>query len=83
MASDDGGPAFPQVQPGYPGACFYEGMAVRDEFAKAALTGMLAHATRYKPRKGASSNWHEAIAQEAYQLADAMLAERETTNDPR
>jgi len=38
-----------------------------------ALQGMLAHSTRYRPRPGAPENWHDAIAQEAVQLADAML----------
>jgi NTP pyrophosphatase (non-canonical NTP hydrolase) len=40
-----------------------------------ALIGMLAHPTRYKPRPGKSANWHEAIAEEAYEIADAMAAE--------
>lgn len=44
----------------------------RDLFAFAALQGMLAHPTRYRPRAGAPSNWHDAIAQEAYEIADAM-----------
>lgn len=51
-------------------------MTPRDFFATDALTGMLAHAKRYKPRAEASSNWHEAIAEEAYQIADAMMVAR-------
>jgi len=51
-------------------------MPLRDWFAGMAVQGMLAHPKRYKPRQCASSNWHEAIAEEAFQLADAMLAER-------
>lgn len=47
----------------------------REQFAIAAMQGMLAHATRYKPRGGASENWHEAISEESVQLADALLAE--------
>jgi len=49
----------------------------RDEIAKAALNGMLAHPKRYKPRPGDPANWHAAIAKEAYEIADAMLVERE------
>jgi hypothetical protein len=45
----------------------------RDNMAGLALRGMLAHPTRYKPRVGAPENWHDAIAQEAYEIADAML----------
>lgn len=50
---------------------------LRDIFAIAALNGMLAHSTRYKPREGASPDWHLAIAEEAYEIADAMLKVRE------
>jgi hypothetical protein len=49
------------------------GLSKRDLIAAHALTGMLAHGTRYKPRSGAPANWHQAIAEEAYQIADAML----------
>jgi hypothetical protein len=52
-------------------------MSRRECIAISALSGMLAHATRYKPRAGASADWHEAIAQEAYEIADAMIAEGE------
>lgn len=48
-------------------------MTERDDLAKAAMQGMLAHSTRYRPRAGASDNWHDALAEEAYQIADAML----------
>lgn len=43
-----------------------------------ALNGMLAHAQRYRPRDGTSRNWHEAIAEEAVQLAKAL--EKELNN---
>lgn len=50
-------------------------MSQRDEFARAALYGMLAHPTRYKPRHiECNLHWHDAIASEAYDIADAMLA---------
>ena|SRR5690554_5571030 len=53
----------------------FGGLTKRELFAMAAMQGMLAHATRYKPREGASENWHEAISEEVVQLADALLAE--------
>lgn len=80
----DGGPAFPQTMvigqngqltSGWDGWGM-GGATLRDYFAAAALNGMLAHATRYRPRPDQPQQWHLAIAEEAYQLADAMLAER-------
>ncbi len=48
---------------------------MRDEFARAALYGMLAHPTRYKPRHSETHlHWHDAIASESYDIADAMVA---------
>lgn len=49
----------------------------RDDNARAALSGMLAHMRRYTPRAGAPENWHDAIAQEAYEIADAMERARQ------
>lgn len=50
----------------------------RDKLARAALNGMLAHPTRYKPRPSdAGMHWHDAISKEAYEIADAMLKARE------
>lgn len=51
----------------------YTGMDIRTYLAGQAMQGMLAHATRYRPRSGASQNWHEAISEEAIQLADALI----------
>lgn len=53
-----------------------------DLFALAALQGMLAHSTRYRVRPGSpadlrGANWHEAIADEAYELAAEMLKRSE------
>lgn len=53
---------------------------LRDKIAIAALTGMLAHSTRYKPRPGAPTDWHQAIAEEAYEIADTMISERYRDN---
>jgi len=52
-----------------------EEFSVRDRFAAAALSGMLAHSTRYKPREE-GADWHWSIAKEAYELADAMMEAR-------
>jgi hypothetical protein len=58
-------------------AGYGHGLGVRDHFAGLALMGMLAHSTkRYKPRVGAPENWHDAIAEEAYEIADAMMRVR-------
>ena len=78
---EDGGPAFPcsneQLTYGnHMVGDAHPGMTLRDKIAIEALGGMLAHSTRYRPREGASADWHVAIAEEAYQIADAMLAER-------
>ncbi len=79
MGKPDGGPAFPQdthAARTVGRSMGSVGMSLRDYIAAKALNGMLAHPTRYRPRIGASSNWHEAIAEEAYELADAMLVAR-------
>ena len=75
---DDGGPAFPVAEDHKVADQFQwtQGMSLRDWYAGQALAGMLAHSTRYRPRQGAPSNWHDAISEEAYELADAMLAAR-------
>lgn len=51
------------------------GLTKRELFAAMALQGMLSHPTRYKPREGSSNNWHEAISEEAVQIADALITE--------
>lgn len=85
---EDGGKAFPfpscsqnqetgetVVTQGEPG------LSVRDYFAGAAMQGMLAHSTRYRPAEGYPSDWHAAISREAYELADAMLRARAATGE--
>lgn len=63
---NDGGPAFP-INAGTPG------MTLRDYFAAAALTGLLASST---PRKD-SGRFVIETSKSAYAMADAMLAQRE------
>lgn len=60
MSKDTGGPAFPKIA---------DGMTLRDYFAAKAMQGICAH----------DDTWGlliPEIAVKAYQLADAMLAER-------
>lgn len=64
MAKEDGGPAFPTPESGQPGSYQNYGMSLRDWFA-----GQIAAALCIE-RDSAS------IADRAYELADAMLAER-------
>jgi hypothetical protein len=56
----------------------FQEKTLRDYFATEALEGMLAHSRNghgYRPRDP-SQNWHDAISEEAYELADAMLRAR-------
>lgn len=51
-------------------------MTNRPLYAAAALQGMLAHPQRYIPRGDkVYVDWHDAIAEEAFQLANAMVEE--------
>lgn len=88
MTIKDGGPAFPvecsynhegKIVGSQTGVAsgWETGMSLRDYFAGQALNGMLAHATRYKPPPSDTMmTWHQAIAKEAHEIADAMLAQR-------
>jgi hypothetical protein len=64
---DDGGPAFPVVNPGTYAS---PGMTMRDWFAGQALCGIMS---------GSSRTNFEMVSKEAYKLADAMLNHREKT----
>lgn len=75
MSIKDGGPAFPRA--GFYAASGYDndpaaGMSLRDWFAGHALAGLLA-------RDFGSTNEGQLqeIAEKAYDLADAMLTDRE------
>ena len=50
----------------------YEGMTLRDYFAAKALAGLMADL----PKSMHGFTWQDNVAEAAYQLADAMLAER-------
>ena len=70
----DGGPAFPfsreweNERKGYTERETYDGMSLRDYFAAAALTGILAHVNGFEPGSG-------TVSRLAYAYADAMIAE--------
>ena len=72
---DDGGAAFPHpwnADMGWSPRDAPGGMSLRDYFAAAALTGMMANPNR-KNNSSALATMH---ATEAYEIADAMLAAR-------
>ena len=85
MSKSDGGPAFPQNKDSWlataNGALPPMGASLRDYFAAAALMGNLEQGIE-DDMAGSSPDrdawWHPArkLAKRAYQIADAMLAER-------
>ncbi len=66
MAKIDGGPAFPKL---YNATA---GMSLRDWFAGQALTSLLRN-----PNHSVGTVTFERIGQDAYKLADAMIAARD------
>jgi len=66
-----GGPAFPVVHNNWTKT----GMTLRDYFAAKAMQGMMTSA-RYTGIIGVN-NYEHSIANQAYQMADAMLKARE------
>ena len=67
---NDGGPAFPNVPPDSQYSDWDKGMTLRDYFAAAALKGQ-AH------RFAHPHEHRELLAQDCYDIADAMLKARE------
>ena len=68
---NDGGTAFPSH--GSMGEVNFPGMSLRDAFALAALTGIIAGDGRLLPN---IDREYELIAKDAWELADAMLEAR-------
>lgn len=68
----DGGPAFP-----WPGGevPISEGMSLRDWFAGLAMHGILAN-------PNLSDTADDELAEDAYEVADAMLAKRDEPDSP-
>jgi hypothetical protein len=70
---NNGGPAFPyREEDGQGGYEQHQGMSLRDYFAAQALVGMLSEGR-------SNSNAKHWMPEEAYELADAMLAAREAS----
>lgn len=71
---NDGGPAFPEPVMDF---AQYRGMTLRDYFAaramQAFITGAMSDGTAFNPKSGD----HDAAAEVAYLIADAMLRARE------
>ena len=76
---NDGGPAFPaQEQIDYPSCSvmnYYPGMTLRDYFAAKFMQGFIAAPDR---EENYSHVTRDECARRAYQMADAMLAARES-----
>lgn len=70
-AKNNGGPAFPMPANEYSGTGPEWGITTRDYFAAKAMNGICGHHDTW----GMSD--YGAIAEEAYKIADAMLAARE------
>lgn len=82
---NDGGPAFPFITwrspDGMIGVRASDGMSLRDWFAglamQAAFAGPGARMVADRDGRYDQTNWGEVVAANAYEMADAMLAERE------
>lgn len=77
----DGGPAFP-VYPKHSGVSSIEpkdalGMSLRDYFAAKAMQAGIAYWAGYGSMYDEGGCTHSKLAQQAYQIADAMLAARD------
>jgi len=68
MNKDTSGPAFPINANDSADRCIYTGMTLRDYFAAKAMLGLLTSTRISKP------DW---IANDSYEMADAMLKARE------
>lgn len=68
---DNGGMAFPRAEGPYSSPV--QGMSLRDYFAGQALAGLLGYNT---VKLSSAPTWHGALAEEAYSIADAMIAAR-------
>ena len=73
MSNFDGGPAFPQPQSPYDKSVF-EGVSIRDYFAAKAMQGFAVNAKA--DDESLMPLLCQQLATVAYQMADAMLAER-------
>jgi len=70
----DGGPAYPI--PNLESDADFNGMSLRDWFAGQALPAVYASCTESRP-PNESEAWCEMVARETFEMADAMLKNRE------
>lgn len=76
---DDGGPAFPTEPNTQPGFYLHHGMSLRDYFAGQALPAVIVVTSEGNHRpimRDGERTIAPAIARDAYEMADAMLAAR-------
>lgn len=76
---DDGGPAFPRPDwnGSWKGPDTFSGMSLRDAAALAVLPAVYADAETYEAwRSNERGPYSKFVAEAAYSVADAMLAER-------
>ena len=81
MSIRDGGPAHPHLSCSYDGQCSVTdreapGLSVRDYFAAAALTGLLALSSDDGPCGESHEEIKARLARVAYGYADALLTQR-------
>jgi hypothetical protein len=80
MSKDNGGPAYPTIEANYHNENMRcEGMTLRDYFAVKAMNALIVNneiAKRIVSKDMSGSQGYQAIAREAYNMADAMLLER-------
>lgn len=72
----DGGPAFPMAYTEGTASCSPVGMTLRDYFAAKALQAMISTSAAPCMSLGDLQGIEPRIAESAYSVADAMLAER-------
>ena len=72
----DGGPAFPQMLGERYEPMSTEGMSLRDYFAAKAMQGLILVLKHIKSDVNETEQVPIAIAETAYEFADAMIAER-------
>ena len=79
MSANDGGPAFPVSEVDGDGNHYHTsmGMSLRDYFAAIALPAACEEYCRFARASGFDERWRDGVAQDAYAMADAMLAARE------
>lgn len=78
MATNDGGPAFPQTYriPGCSTVVGASGLSLRDYFAAAALTGLIMSQTDKAASIMEQAENGDLYGPAAYKIADAMMAAR-------